>query len=90
MLVVLVKSTVKTHFTCSVEQAVARLTIRLWDAGCVVQGDTVGWRVLMFRRDAKGWTQAHHGLTSSGRRRTWVRWSGPEVELIGALGLEKV
>ena len=87
---VLVKSTVKTHFTCPVEQAVARITVKLWEAGCVVQGDTVGWRVLMFRRNETGWTQAHHGLSAGGRSRTWVRWSGPEVHLVQELGLTEI
>ena len=84
------KSTVKTHFTCTVEEAVKNLTVKLWDAGCQVQGQKDGWRVLMFRRDEKGWTQAHHGLTAGGKSRTWFCWAGPEVELIGALGLEEV
>lgn len=84
------KSTVKTHFEGPVEQAIARMTIKLWDAGCQVQGQMKGWRVLMFRRDQKVWTQAHHGLTSGGKSRSWVRWSGPEVHLVDELGLTEV
>ncbi len=58
---------------------------RLREIGCEVCDAPDGYRILMYRRDEPGWTQGYTGSTRTGRVRSFIRWAGPETNILEEL-----
>lgn len=57
-----------------------RLSKLLKDHGYEVKDERVDWRVLMWRRDCKEWSQAYTGLTAKAKvERQNLTVFGPEI-----------
>lgn len=63
--------------------AIPRIAGKLRECGYEVNEDRVDWRVLMWRRDCKQWSQAYTGLTARAKvERSTLTVFGPEVEAL--------
>ena len=60
-----------------------RLAGWLSERGYEVNRDRVDWRVAMYRKNERAWTQIYTGLTQRAKApRDWLRVAGPEASAL--------